>query len=68
MFTLTAQDQPGVATEQGNTDINAVWSEKYSCYLTIRKLTPKECFMLQGWADDYFEKAESVNSNSQLYK
>jgi len=46
----------------------AVWSEKYKCYLAIRKLTPKECFRLQGWTDDYFEKAEFVNSNSQLYK
>ena len=23
---------------------------------------------LQGWTDDYFEKAEFVNSDSQLYK
>jgi DNA (cytosine-5)-methyltransferase 1 len=34
----------------------------------IRKLTPKECFRLQGWSDDYFEKAKFVNSDSQLYK
>ena len=34
----------------------------------IRKLTPKECFRLQGWPDEYFERAEFVNSNSQLYK
>lgn len=34
----------------------------------IRKLTPKECFRLQGWADDYFYKAQEVNSDSQLYK
>lgn len=34
----------------------------------IRKLTPKECFRLQGWTDDYFEKAEFVNSDTQLYK
>ena len=34
----------------------------------IRKLTPKECFRLQGWTDDYFEKAEFVNPDSQLYK
>lgn len=47
---------------------HAVWSEKYNCYLAIRKLTPKECFRLQGWSDGYFEKAEFVNSNSQLYK
>lgn len=34
----------------------------------IRKLTPKECFRLQGWTDDYFEKAQFVNSDTQLYK
>ena len=34
----------------------------------IRKLTPCECFRLQGWSDDYFEKAQFVNSDSQLYK
>lgn len=34
----------------------------------IRRLTPKECFRLQGWTDDYFEKAQLVNSDSQLYK
>lgn len=34
----------------------------------IRKLTPKECWRLMGFADDDFEKAEKVCSNSQLYK
>ena len=34
----------------------------------IRKLTPRECFRLQGWTDDYFERAQFVNSDSQLYK
>jgi len=34
----------------------------------IRKLTPKECFRLQGWTDDYFELAARVNSKTQLYK
>jgi DNA (cytosine-5)-methyltransferase 1 len=34
----------------------------------IRKLTPKECWRLQGIKDEDFEKAEQVNSNSQLYK
>lgn len=48
--------------------VYAVWYEKYQCYIAIRKLTPKECFRLQGWTDDYFEKAEFVNSDSQLYK
>lgn len=48
--------------------VYAVWYERYQCYIAIRKLTPKECFRLQGWPDDYFEKAQFVNSDSQLYK
>lgn len=48
--------------------VYAVWYEKYQCYIAIRRLTPKECFRLQGWSDDYFEKAQFVNSDSQLYK
>ena len=36
--------------------------------LRIRKLTPKECWRLMGFSDDDFEKAEKVNSNTQLYK
>ena len=48
--------------------VYAVWYEKYQCYIAIRKLTPKECFRLQGWSDYYFEKAQFVNSDSQLYK
>ena len=48
--------------------VYAIWYEKYQCYIAIRKLTPKECFRLQGWADDYFERAAFVNSDSQLYK
>lgn len=48
--------------------VYAVWYEKLQCYIAIRKLTPKECFRLQGWTDDYFEKAAFVNSDSQLYK
>lgn len=48
--------------------VYAVWYEKYQCYIAIRKLTPRECFRLQGWTDDYFEKAAFVSSDSQLYK
>ncbi len=48
--------------------VYAVWCEKYQCYIAIRKFAPKECFRLQGWSDDYFEKAQFVNSDSQLYK
>lgn len=34
----------------------------------IRRLTPKECFRLQGFPDELFEKARKVNSDAQLYK
>ncbi|MGJ0961689.1 DNA (cytosine-5-)-methyltransferase [Faecalicoccus pleomorphus] len=36
--------------------------------IRIRKLTPKECWRLMGFKDSDFEKAEKVNSNTQLYK
>ena len=52
--TVTANQQIGVVENEQN--------------LRIRRLTPKECFRLQGWTDDYFEKAAFVNSDSQLYK
>ena len=82
-FTLTAQDRHGVAIEVKAKDkghsgqyveiydgiiVYAVWYEKYQCYVAIRKLTPRECFRLQGWDDEYFDRAEFVNSDSQLYK
>ncbi|CAK1235730.1 hypothetical protein LMG30234_GAICNKDF_00719 [Fructobacillus fructosus] len=34
----------------------------------LRMLTPRECWRLQGFTDEQFEKAQEVNSNSQLYK
>ncbi|OLQ23557.1 DNA (cytosine-5-)-methyltransferase [Listeria seeligeri] len=34
----------------------------------IRKLTPRECWRLQGFPDGAFDRAAQVNSNSQLYK
>jgi DNA (cytosine-5)-methyltransferase 1 len=51
-----------------NCTVYAVWLNKYNCYVAIRKLTPKECFRLQGFSDEYFEKAQFVNSDNQLYK
>ncbi|MCT3099818.1 DNA cytosine methyltransferase [Lactococcus lactis] len=36
--------------------------------MIIRKLTPRECWRLQGFPDWAFDKAQEVNSNSQLYK
>ena len=34
----------------------------------IRKLTPLECWRLQGFSDEYFNRAKAVNSDTQLYK
>lgn len=34
----------------------------------IRRLTPLECFRLQGFPDEFFYKAQAVNSDTQLYK
>ena len=52
MFTLTAQDRHGVMAEG----------------LKIRKLTPREYWRLQGFPDWAFDKAQEVNSKTQLYK
>lgn len=42
-----------------------VWNGRV---VKIRRLTPKECFRLQGFSDYLFEKAKAVNSDAQLYK
>lgn len=34
----------------------------------IRRLTPRECFRLQGFTDELFDRAACVNSDAQLYK
>lgn len=69
MFMLTAQDRHGVMVGLPDGGFAyAVWYEKYGCYVAIRRLTPRECFRLQGWEDVYFERAALVNSDSQLYR
>lgn len=55
MFTLTGQDKHGVLLSD-------------SQRTRIRKLTPRECFRLQGFPDEYFDRAAEVCSDSQLYK
>lgn len=58
----------------GTITANAMQSFNHdNCQMTvqnyrIRKLTPLECFRLMGFSDEAFYKAQSVNSNSQLYK
>ena len=54
-----------------NNTITSVQKDNYAVELPeyrVRKLTPKECWRLMGCSDEDFEKAEQVNSNSQLYK
>ncbi len=38
-----------------------VWNGRV---VKIRRLTPRECFRLQGFSDDLFEKAQAVNSDA----
>lgn len=60
--TLTTENIPNVLEPW-------IWEVDGVKYLIrIRKLTPKECWRLMGFADEDFEKAENVNSNTQLYK
>ena len=67
--TLYTSCNQGVVVElYDDCSVWATWSKKYNCHLAIRKLTPRECFRLQGWEDEYFERAEHLNSNNQLYK
>lgn len=49
-------------------EVDTIYYPKKDCQIAIRKLTPKECFRLQGFTDEQFEKAQFVNSDSQLYK
>lgn len=83
MFTLTAQDKHGVAIIQKSRGYNDGGIYKVAPTVTsnswhennflkdsirIRKLTPRECWRLQGFPDWAFNKAKEVNSDSQLYK
>ena len=46
-----------------------VWEIDGQRYLIrIRKLTPRECWRLMDFSDEDFEKAQAVNSSTQLYK
>ena len=64
------QISPTIATENTPSVIEPwVWELNGVKYkIRIRKLTAKECWRLQGFSDEDFEKAASVNSNTQLYK
>lgn len=60
--TLTTESIPNVLEEW-------MWEIDGEVYLIrIRKLTPKECWKLMDFNEGAFEKAQEVNSNTQLYK
>ena len=44
------------------------WIDNTLYYITIRRLTPKECFRLQGFSDVHYERAKLVNGDVALYK
>lgn len=56
--------------ENGDPEFTLTGQDRHGVYdeMRIRKITPKECWRLQGFPDWAFDKAEQVNSNSQLYK
>ena len=58
----------GRTTPTLETSPNVGYVELDGKQIRVRKLTPKETFRLQGFPDDYFERAASVSSDSQLYK
>lgn len=83
-FTLTAQDRHGVAIYQRPRGYNkggmhdvapalsiSAWQENnlLADGIRIRRLTPRECWRLQGFPDEYFDKARAAGiSDTQLYK
>lgn len=56
--------------ENGEPMFTLTGQDRHGIYdgFRIRKLTPKECFRLQGWEDTFFDRAALVSSDSQLYK
>lgn len=56
--------------ENGEPSFTLTSQDRHGVYdgYKIRKLTPKECWRLQGFPDWAFDKAAEVNSDSQLYK
>ena len=49
------------------TDIGVVAKDKDEL-ISIRRLTPRECWRLMGWYDDEIDKVINEFSNTQLYK
>lgn len=58
----------GPRTHNESISLNTIDIPSVKKNLRIRKLTPKETWRLMGFADGDFDKAQKVNSDSQLYK
>lgn len=67
-------EQPNSKTRRGRVGKRIAQTLTTGCQqgtldgMRIRRLTPRECFRLQGWTDAYFDRAALVNSDCQLYK
>lgn len=69
MFTLTSQDRHGVYICEKSDALECPGQMRMLMKRgRIRRLTPRECFRLQGFPDELYEKAAAVNSDAQLYK
>ncbi|EHG13801.1 hypothetical protein HMPREF9682_00791 [Streptococcus intermedius F0395] len=67
-YNKITKDEVGTLTSSGGGSTVRAGSFGITDGYRIRKLTPRECWRLQGFPDWAFDKAEEVNSNSQLYK
>lgn len=67
-YNKITKDEVGTLTSSGGGSTVRAGSFGVTDGYRIRKLTPRECWRLQGFPDWLFDKAQEVNSNSQLYK
>lgn len=67
-YNKITKDEVGTLTSSGGGSTVRAGSFGITDGYRIRKLTPRECWRLQGFPDWAFDKAQEVNSNSQLYK
>ncbi|HHT7641940.1 TPA: DNA cytosine methyltransferase [Streptococcus suis] len=67
-YNRKTKDEVGTLTASGHQGNTKAGTFGILDGVRIRKLTPRECWRLQGFPDWAFDKAQAVNSNSQLYK
>ncbi|HEM3198176.1 DNA cytosine methyltransferase [Streptococcus suis] len=67
-YNKTIKNEVGTLTANGGVSTTHCGTFGITDGFRIRKLTPRECWRLQGFPDWAFDRAQEVNSNSQLYK